>query len=145
MRKNRCILRFLQIPGKSHQISRSASLTKLEKSLTNPRSFLATVSCLLSFAVLSATAADLRGRGSPPVSLLKEFRPIGGTGNNLHGPNPLPGTPELALAPLNFARGTRDGLVNGPNARIISNVISGGTGAKGQNGQTTDTVASAWL
>jgi peroxidase len=145
MRKNMCILRFLQIPGKSHQISRPASLTKLEKPLKNPRFFLGTVSCLLSFAVLSATAADLRGRGSPSVSLLREFRPIGGTGNNLHGPNPLPGTPELALAPLNFARGTRDGLVNGPNARIISNVISGGTGAKGQNGQTTDTVVSAWL
>lgn len=31
--------------------------------------------------------------------------------------------PELALAPLNFAPDTKDGLVNGPNARIISNVI----------------------
>jgi hypothetical protein len=78
---------------------------------------------------------------------MREFRPIGGTGNNLQRPNlnAVPGTPELALAPLNFARGTKDGLVNGPNARIISNVISGGTGANGQNGQTTDPVASAWL
>jgi hypothetical protein len=28
------------------------------------------------------------------------------------------------LAPLNFARGTNDGLVNGPNPRTISNVIA---------------------
>jgi peroxidase len=147
MRKNMCILRFLQVPGKSHQISRPASLTKFEKPLSTPRIFFRTFSCLLPFAVLSATAADLRGRGSPSVSLMREFRPIGGTGNNLQRPNlnAVPGTPELALAPLNFGRGTKDGLVNGPNARIISNVISGGTGANGQNGQTTDPVASAWL
>ena len=49
------------------------------------------------------------------------------------------------MAPLNFARGTNDGLVNGPNPRTISNVIAGGTGANVQNGQTTDPVASAWL
>ena len=45
----------------------------------------------------------------------------------------------------NFARGTIDGLVPGPNPRTISNVISGGTGANGQNGETNDPVASAWL
>src|SRR6516162_4252093 len=96
---------------------------------------------------LSATAADLRGVNTPQISLLKEFRPIGGSGNNLENPDfdVVPGSPEIALAPLNFAPGTRDGLVNGPNPRTISNVISGGTGANGQNGQTTDPVASAWL
>jgi peroxidase len=35
--------------------------------------------------------------------------------------------------------------VAGPNPRTISNLIAGGTGANGQNGQTTDPVASAWL
>ena len=49
------------------------------------------------------------------------------------------------MAPLNFAPGTNDGLVNGPNPRTISNVIAGGTGAKGQNAETNDPVASAWL
>jgi peroxidase len=102
------------------------------------------MACGLYFAVISALAA------SPPttaISLLSEFRPIGGSGNNLEKPdfNVVPGSPELALAPLNFAPGTKDGLVQGPNARTISNVIAGGTGANGQNGQTTDPVASAWL
>jgi hypothetical protein len=36
-------------------------------------------------------------------------------------------------------------LVDGPNPRVISNIIAGGTGANGQNAQTTDPVASAWL
>jgi peroxidase len=35
--------------------------------------------------------------------------------------------------------------VSGPNPRIISNVIAGGTGADGQNAETTDPVASAWI
>ena len=51
----------------------------------------------------------------------------------------------MKLAPLNFAPGTANGLISGPNPRTISNVISGGTSAQGQNGQTTDPVASAWL
>jgi hypothetical protein len=106
-----------------------------------------TIAGLLLFTALSATAADLRGHSPPIVSLLNEFRPIGGAGNNLQNPqlNPVPYTPELSLTPLNFAPGTNDGLVNGTNPRTISNVISGGTGANGQNGQTTDPVASAWL
>jgi hypothetical protein len=35
---------------------------------------------------------------------LKEFRPIGGAGNNLKNPelDVVPGTPEIALTPLNF-------------------------------------------
>ena len=93
--------------------------------------------------------ADTHGALSAahPITLLESFRPIGGTGNNLDNPNfnATPGSPELNLAPLNFAPGTANGLINGPNPRTISNVISGGTGAQGQNGQTTDPVASAWL
>src|SRR5271165_1817950 len=106
-----------------------------------------TIACLLLLTVASATSRDLPGNCIPQVSLLKEFRPIGGAGNNLQNSqlNPVPGAPELALAPLNFAPGANDGLVSGPNPRIISNQISGGTGANGQNGQTTDPVASAWL
>jgi peroxidase len=105
------------------------------------------IACLLFVGMLSAAAADLQGTNTPSVSLLAEFRPIGGSGNNRRNPrlNAIPGSAELALTPLNFAPGTNDGLVNGPNARVISNVIAGGTGANGQNGQTTDPLASAWL
>lgn len=83
----------------------------------------------------------------PPTALLGEFRPIGASGNNLVHPDldPAPGSAEIALAPLNFAPGTTDGLVDGPNPRTISNVIAGGTGANGQTGSTNDPVASAWL
>src|SRR5207249_1173995 len=71
----------------------------------------------------------------------------GAAGNNLQNPglNPIPGNGELNLAPLNFGSGAKDNLVQGPNPRTISNVISGGTGAQGQNGATTDPGASAWL
>lgn len=83
----------------------------------------------------------------PEVQLLPEFRPIGGAGNNLSNPNlnVIPGNPEIALTPLRFARGTKDGLVRAPNPRTISNVIAGGTGAMGQNGETDDPTVSAWL
>lgn len=76
-----------------------------------------------------------------------QFRPIGGSGNNLQHPelDVVPGTPELAIAPLNFAPRTNDGLVTGPNPRTISNVISGGTGSNGVNAETDDPNASAWL
>jgi peroxidase len=94
--------------------------------------------------------AQPRGGNHPSghtVALLSTFRPIGGTGNNLQNPSldAVPGSPELNLAPLNFAPGTNDGLVSGPNPRLISNVISGGSGAQGQDGQTDDSAASAWL
>ncbi|MGA8656792.1 MAG: peroxidase family protein [Chthoniobacterales bacterium] len=83
----------------------------------------------------------------PQINLLEQFRPIGGSGNNLKNPelNVPPGLAEIAWAPLNFAPRTHDGLINGPNPRTISNLISGGPGANGQNGQTTDPAASAWL
>jgi peroxidase len=120
------------------------------------------IACLILLPLVPASAADNwggggppwgggngphQGWGGPPISLLNEFRPIGGSGNNLKHPDfdPVPGTPELALAPPNFAPGTSNGLVDGPNPRTISDVIAGGTGANGQNGQTTDPVASAWL
>jgi len=90
-------------------------------------------------------------QGTPAVAhsitLLQAFRPIGGAGNNLDNPSfdATTGSPELNLAPLSFAPGTANGLIGGPNPRTISNIISGGTGAQGQDGQTTDPVASAWL
>lgn len=82
-----------------------------------------------------------------PIRLLSEFRPIGGAGNNLQHPvlNAVPGNAELAFAPLNFAPGSTDGLVPGPNARTVSNLIAGATSTDGQNGQTTDPTLSAWL
>ena len=97
--------------------------------------------------VLWATITGLQASNFPIVNLLTQFRPIGGTGNNLKHPklDVPPGAPEINLSPLSFAPGTHGGLVNSPNPRTISNVISGGTGANGQNGQTTDPTASAWL
>jgi peroxidase len=81
------------------------------------------------------------------IALLAEFRPIGGSSNNLRNPglDAVPGNPELTLAPLSFAKGTDDGLVGGPNARAISNVIAGGTGGNGVDAETTDPRASAWV
>jgi Animal haem peroxidase len=113
---------------------------------------LATVSaaCLLTGGTVSASFAQSApvaptNPQTSNVKLLQDFRPIGAAGNNKAHPelNPTPGSPELAIAPLNFASG--GGLISGPNARTISNVISGGTGAQGQNGATTDPGASAWL
>jgi peroxidase len=103
--------------------------------------------CLTLFTAASPLVAQNRAVANSQISLLREFRPIGGSGNNLRHPhlNVIPGNPELALAPLNFAPGTQDGLVDAPNARTISNVIAGGTGANGQNGETDDPLVSAWI
>jgi len=106
----------------------------------------------------SIVFAQSRGDDNPPgddnapvadysrVRLLPEFRPIGGSDNNLQNPNldAVPGSAEIALTLLNFAD-ANNGLVDGPNPRTISNVIAGGTGANGQNAETNDPVASAWL
>jgi peroxidase len=103
---------------------------------------------LLIFVPLNQSIAQPHhGQQNPQTVLLKEFRPIGGVGNNLANPalNAVPGAPELSLTPLNFAPGTNDGLVPAPNPRTISNVIAGGTGANGQNAETEDPVATAWL
>lgn len=103
-----------------------------------------TAACL---AALSTQVWAQSGQNTNQPGLLNQFRPIGGSGNNLEHPqlDAVPGAPELAVAPLNFAPGTQDGLVNGPNPRVISNVIAGGTGANGVNAETDDPVASAWL
>ncbi len=101
------------------------------------------------FAALASLCVNLSAQSITPrrVSLLDEFRPVGGSGNNLHNPSfdAVPNAPELALAPLNFAPRTNIGLVTGPNPRVISNVIAGGTGANGQNSETEDPIASAWI
>jgi peroxidase len=103
----------------------------------------------LIFATLlsRATAQSQPSSREPDTDLLKEFRPIGGTGNNLANPrlNSTPRSPEIAIAPLNFARGTKNGLVPAPNPRTISNVIADGTGAQGQNADTEDPEATAWI
>jgi peroxidase len=119
-----------------------------------------TAACLLAGSTVSPTlaqtapsttptpsAADRSSSANASITLLPEFRPIGGSGNNLDNPSldPTPNSPELSLAALNFAPGTNNGLVDGPNPRTVSNVIAGGTGAQGQNGATTDPGVSAWI
>jgi peroxidase len=146
MRKNKPILQIHQHLRIPYNVLGHAFFAKLKTPLLPAYRFIL-IACLLLFTIASATAADQRGRGCPQISLLEEFRPIGGSGNNLENPDldVVPGAPEIALAALNFASGTSNGPVNGPNPRTISNVIAGGSGANGQNGQTTDPVASAWL
>lgn len=91
---------------------------------------------LLAFAVILAARAQW-----PDDGLLREFRPIGGGHNNLLHPefDAIPGRPELTIAPL------RPDFPTTPNARTVSNVIAGGASAGGDDSQTTDNVASAWL
>ena len=123
MSKNTSLLRYQQTRGKPHKALGHAPLAKLKRLLLPAYNFIPeAIACLLFFTVVSAMAADLRGRGSPQINLLEEFRPIGGSGNNRENPDldVVPGSPEIALAPLNFAPGTDDGLVNGPNPRTIS-------------------------
>jgi peroxidase len=76
----------------------------------------------------------------PIINMLPQFQPIG-TGNA----DVAPGSPELSIGPLQFAPGTTDTPVAGPNARTISNVVSGGQSADGENANTDDpTGTSAW-
>jgi peroxidase len=98
---------------------------------------------LLALAVMLASRAQSPHTGG----LLKEFRPIGGGHNNLLHPefNAVPGSAELAIAPLRFADSTRLDPMPGPNPRIVSNTIAGGASGGGDDSQTTDSVASAWL
>src|SRR6201997_5910823 len=109
-----------------------------------PLSFPTAFVCL--FVAISAQHT-LSAQKNADVTLLESIRPIGGSGNNLVHPylDPIPGRAEINLAPINFAPHTRNGLVTGPNPREISNVIAGGTGAQGQNAETEDPTASAWL
>lgn len=73
---------------------------------------------IIAAAALPARVfADNHGAPSAvhPITLLQSFRPIGGTGNNLANPNfnATPCSPELKLAPLNFAHSTVNGLIGG--------------------------------
>jgi peroxidase len=108
-------------------------------------------SAFLIAAAVAPASAFSAGASAPsitnPIALLPSFRPIGGANNNLDNPafNATPGSAELNLAPLNFAPGTANGMVSGPNPRTISNLISGGTGSGGESGETNDSTASAWL
>jgi len=102
------------------------------------------LTCTITFP---SQAQTNRPATNPPINLLTEFRPIGGTANNLSNPgfNAIPGSPERHLAPMNFGPGPNNPLISGPNPRTISNVIAGGTGASGQNSDTPDPRASAWI
>jgi hypothetical protein len=65
------------------------------------------------------------------------FRTTDGTDNNQTQPNMnATNSPETRIAPPNFAPGTTNGLVDGPNPRDISNVVSSGDQANvpDQNG-----------
>ena len=85
--------------------------------------------------------------GLEQTKLLSAFQPIGGIDNEVDPSlNPVPGSAELRIAPANYAPGTTDGLVDGPNPRTVSNVVSGGQSADGETAATNDaTGASAWL
>jgi peroxidase len=97
-------------------------------------------------AIITGTTSAVFAQPSS-IASLPEFRPIGGGDNNLQNPqfNAVPGSAELSLVPQNFAPRTKDGLLDGPNPRVISNVIAGGAGSQGQDSNTTDSIASAWL
>src|SRR5450830_393586 len=116
-----------------------------------PFRFLAAARACLSIGLaatpLGAAAALPATPATPAIALLKHFRPHGAAGNNLLHPafNPVPGRGERLLAPLHFKPGTRGGLVDGPNPRTISNLIAGGSGSGGDDAQTSDRRASAWL
>jgi peroxidase len=119
-------------------------MTLMRKNNARRGSFACLTIYLLFFPAGPAWAG---GTGSSEVTLLKEFRRFGGVNNHITYPTlcALPGNAELSLAPLNFAAGTNDGLMSGPNPRTISNVIAGGKGAAGNDAQTTDPALSAWL
>ncbi len=102
---------------------------------------------LLAEADVCGIGADRAVPHLHPVALLPEFRPIGAAGNNRLRPwlDPLPGKAQLCFAPMRFKAGTKNGLADGPNPRTVSNVIAGGVGSGGDDAQTTDPRASAWL
>jgi hypothetical protein len=59
------------------------------------------IACVSCFTAIAAIAATPAGNVNPHINLLGEFRPIGAGGNNLQNPelNPIPGSPELNIAP----------------------------------------------
>jgi peroxidase len=104
--------------------------------------FAAPLMFLVFAVILVSRAQDPQSGG-----LLKEFRPIGGGHNNLLHPeyDPTPGSAELNIAPLRFADAASLDPMPGPNPRMISNIIAGGASSSGDDSQSTDPVASAWL
>lgn len=108
--------------------------------------FVVVVMWALCCAAMPARAAEPFQRHHP-VALLDAFRPIGAARNNLLHPewNPVPGSAQQAIAPLNFKPGLPNGLVDGPNPRAVSNVLAGGVGGDGADAYTLDRYASAWL
>jgi peroxidase len=105
--------------------------------------FFASALLLLAFSLMLVSRAQTPRSGG----MLHEFRPIGGVRNNLLHPhhNAVPGSAELAIAPLRFANPVTLEPMPGPNPRTISNAIAGGASDSGDDSQTTDNVASAWL
>jgi peroxidase len=102
------------------------------------------------------TARPRAVQATHPIPMLRAFRPIGGRGNNRVNPrlDAVPGSPELAIVPpppppkgppKQHGRHAAPTPPPGPNPRTISNAIAGGTGANGNNAETTDPVLSAWL
>src|ERR1700676_2906568 len=77
----------------------------------------------------------------PASGLLTQFRSVDGSGNNLVNTrfNPVAGSDEVRLTQPNFASGTTNGLIAGPNPRTISNVI-----ASGPQAEAHDPTLSAW-
>jgi peroxidase len=125
-----------------------------------PSTFTPAIVSTCASKIKAATVNAGGGCGATaPVTLLMQFRPIGGVGNNLANPtlNAVPGSAELSLTPLSnntcaastniiaTVVGNCGGSTPSLNARTISNAISGGTGSNGQNGETNDSVHSAWL
>ncbi len=74
--------------------------------------------------------------------LLTEYRTVGGYHNNLvyDELNPTTGSDEVRLTEPNYAPGTTNGLIDGPNPRTISNIVSSGPQANAPD----PTGLSAW-
>ncbi len=64
----------------------------------------------------------------PRHHLLTEYRTVDGSDNNLvdDNLNPTTGSDEVRLTEPNYAPGTTNGLIDGPNPRTISNIVSSG-------------------
>ena len=68
------------------------------------------------------------GSNNSGSSSILGFRTIDGSDNNLDNPtyNSSAGSEMIRIAPANFAAGTFNTPIDGPNAREISNVVSSG-------------------
>lgn len=82
------------------------------------------------------------------TALLTEFRTFNGSANNRIDPalNPVAAnSDELRIAPADFAPGTTDTPIDGPNPRTISNVMSAGDANGDQAGATDPGGSSAMM